>query len=76
MNFQRSYIYGDKSYYDSLKLLKSTALEIGKVDEATMYTREWLETQDFYKNGKSVRYILDQPRGNGYWLWKIFLILR
>ena len=36
------------------------------------YTREWLETTDFYKQNKT---ILDQKRGNGYWAWKPYIIM-
>jgi hypothetical protein len=35
-------------------------------------TEKGLKTTDFYKNNK---YILDMPRGCGYWLWKPFIIL-
>ena len=35
------------------------------------YTREWLEQTEFYQQQK---HILDQPRGNGYWLWKPYII--
>ena len=36
------------------------------------YTREWLETTDFYSENRE---ILDMPIGNGYWLWKPYIIL-
>jgi len=64
--------YGNPKYYKSLDLLEKTALEVGKVDLFIRYTREWLETTEFYKKNK---YILDMPRGNGYWIWKPFIIL-
>jgi len=67
--------YGNEPYYKSLDLLKKTALEIGEVDEVYIYTREWLEKTDFYTKSKRNKYILDQPRGNGLWLYKPFLIL-
>ena len=59
--------YSTLNFKKSLDLLEKTALEIGKVDQAIMYDREWLETTDFYKKTK---YILDKPKGAGYWVWK------
>ena len=67
--------YGNEPYYKSLDLLEKTALEIGKVDQFIRYTRKWIEKSDFYTKSKRNRYILDQPRGNGLWLYKSFLIL-
>lgn len=50
--------------------------QLDKADSLGMktrgYTREWLEQTDFYKQHQ---HILDQPRGDGYWLWKPFVIL-
>lgn len=64
--------YGNKPYYGSLNLLGKSAIEVGKVDQFQRFTREWLEGTEFYSKN---RYILDQPRGNGYWIWKPFIIL-
>lgn len=64
--------YGDKLYTKSLDLLEKTTIEIGKSDEFIRYNRELLETTEFYQKNK---YILDQQRGNGLWLWKPFIIL-
>jgi hypothetical protein len=64
--------YGNQPYYKSLDLLERTSYEIGKVDEFHRYTREWLESTEFYKKNQ---YILDKHRGNGYWMWKPFIIL-
>lgn len=65
--------YGNEKYYKSLDLLEKTSLEIGKVDQFVRYTRDWLETTEFYAKNQ---YILSMPRGNGYWIWKPFLILK
>jgi len=65
--------YANKRYLKSLRSLEKTAIEIGKVDKVCAYTREWLETTDFYK--KNI-YILNMPRGNGYWIYKPYIILK
>lgn len=35
------------------------------------YSREWLETTEFYRSNRK---ILDVPKGNGYWIWKPYII--
>jgi len=42
------------------------------VNDVYEWNREALEQTDFYDAHKD---ILDEPRGNGYWLWKPFIIL-
>jgi hypothetical protein len=64
--------YGTDDYKKSLDLLEQTTLEIGKVNKFIRYTREWLVDQEFYRKNK---YILDQPRGGGYWAYKAPCIL-
>lgn len=64
--------YGNAPYYRSLDFLEKTAYEVGGIDSFHRYTREWIETTEFYKKNK---YILDKPRGNGYWIWKPYIIL-
>jgi hypothetical protein len=64
--------YGNELYRKSLEQLEQTAYYIGKVDGVYAYTREWLEQTNFYKKN---RYILDKPRGNGFFMWKPFIIL-
>ena len=56
-----------------MDLLEKSSSERGKVDQFIRYTREWLETTDFYPKN---RYILDNPRGNGFFIWKPFIILQ
>lgn len=36
------------------------------------YNREWLEESNFYGYHKK---LLDQPKGNGFWAWKPYIIL-
>lgn len=64
--------YGNEPYYGSISRLKETSLKVGKSDEFVAFTREWLEGTEFYVKNK---YILDKPRGNGYWLYKVHCIL-
>ncbi len=64
--------YGNQPYYKSLEALKQSAIEIGGVDQCIIYTRDDIEKTDFYIKNK---FILDQPRGNGYWLWKAFILM-
>ena len=65
--------FGNEKYYKSLDLLAKTSLEVGKTDEVICYKQEDLKDTDFWrKNG----YILMQPRGAGYWIWKPHLILK
>ena len=66
--------FGNEKYYKSLDLLKKTAIDLGNVDETRMFSFEWLKTTPFYKN-KMANFILNQPRGAGYWLWKPYIIL-
>lgn len=63
--------FGDQKYRKSLDLLKETSEKIGNA-KFIEYNDAWLQTTDFYYKNK---YILDQPRGAGYWIWKPHIIL-
>jgi len=63
--------YTDIKYRLREQYFKNKAENIGFYNVIN-YRREWLETTDFYLENK---YILDMPRGNGYWLWKPYIIL-
>ena len=65
--------FGDQKYYKSIELLSSSALSVGKVDEVIKYTKEELESTDFWKKNS---FILSRPRGAGYWIWKPYIILK
>lgn len=63
-------------YTDSKFRVRETPLlnkmkDVG-FDQIINYRREWLETTEFYLENKE---ILDMSRGNGYWLWKPYIIL-
>jgi len=59
--------YSTIEFKKSLDLLEKTANEIGQVDKTFMYDKEWLMTTEFYRKNK---FILSQPKGAGYWIWK------
>ena len=61
--------YSNHVYAERMKQLLAKADDLGIRSRG--YTREWLEQTEFYQQQK---HILDQPRGNGYWLWKPYII--
>jgi hypothetical protein len=61
--------YSDKNYreyQDTLNKVYKDSFDIHS------YTREWLETTEFYNENKE---ILDEPKGIGLWAWKPYIIL-
>jgi len=66
-----SIFYTNKRFREVAVPLRERLTEL-KFDRVLHYTREWLETTDFYSENKE---ILDMPKGDGYWLWKPFIIL-
>ena len=64
--------YSDINYRDHQNFLVDTIKKNNLFDDAEAYTREWLETTDFYKENKT---ILDKDRLAGYALWKPYVIL-
>lgn len=64
--------YANKLYERQLALNKKSALEIGGVDEHYSYGPDDIDIKFKEKN----KYILSQKRGNGYWLWKSYFILK
>lgn len=65
--------YGNEQYYKSLDVLKQTSLEVGKVDEVICYKESDLKLTEFWRKNS---FILNQPRGAGYWIWKPYIILQ
>ena len=64
--------YANKPFYKSQQQLKKSAYKYG-VDEVIDYNDIWLKKQTaFYQKNN---HILSQKRGNGFWLWKPFIIL-
>ena len=64
--------YADYKYFKCLKINKFTAKNVGKVDLYYDYKPEDIDI-DFKKKNKD---ILSRKRGNGYWLWKPYFILK
>ena len=64
--------YGDKNYQKQLYYNKKSALEVGQVDEYYSYGPEDID-EGFKEKNKD---ILSRRRGNGYWLWKPYFILK
>ena len=54
--------YSDMSYRNKQKEITYRNDEHKTFSDVFSYTREWLETTDFYKDNNN---ILDQSRGNG-----------
>lgn len=63
-------IYGTDEFSGTLELLKDSIRDY--VDEIHTYNRSDID-QTFYKENEN---ILKQSRGNGYWIWKPYFILK
>ena len=55
--------YSDINYRDHQNFLVDTIKKNNLFDDAEAYTREWLETTDFYKENKT---ILDKLTATNY----------
>jgi hypothetical protein len=64
--------YGNERYKSSLQFLQKSALEVAKVDEFYAYGPNDID-KEFKEKNKD---ILSRPRGNGYWLWKPYFLLK
>jgi len=64
--------YANYKYFKQLKVNKFTAINVGKVDKYYSYKPEDIDI-DFQKKNKE---ILSRKRGNGYWIWKPYFILK
>ena len=62
--------YGNNIFKKSQEINSQSALKIGGFDEVISYHPKDIDS-DFYKKNKE---ILEQERGNGYWLWKSYFI--
>lgn len=47
--------------------------QLGEFDGIFHYTRQWIEHTDLYRDNKE---LMDEPVGNGFWLWKPYIILQ
>ena len=64
--------YSNKGFQRQLKINKKSAIEVGKVNEYYSYGPEDID-HEFKEKNKD---ILSRKRGNGYWLWKPYFILK
>ena len=64
--------YANDKYAKYLKINKLSAINVGKVDEYYSYKPDDIDV-NFKRNNKD---ILSNERGNGYWLWKPYFILK
>ena len=62
--------YSNDLYKKSQKLNSTTGKKVGLFDEVISYSPKDID-KDFYEKNKK---ILNQKRGNGYWLWKPYFI--
>lgn len=62
--------YASNGYYECQKRFTNSI--VNEDVDVLSYTDKWLRKQKFYKENK---FILDQKRGGGYWLWKPFILL-
>jgi len=63
--------FATPNFYWSQKRLNESGLKYG-IDEVRSYNKEMIKKTSLYKKNK---WILDQKRGGGYWLWKPYIIL-
>lgn len=63
--------FGTGNYAGYANNLKETALTIGGFVDATVYAKNILDHEFRERNA----HILNQPRGDGYWLWKPYIIM-
>lgn len=64
--------YANAKYRKAQKFNSKTAISKGKVDKVFSYSPKDLDADFRQKNST----ILSQKRGNGYWLWKPYVILK
>jgi hypothetical protein len=64
--------YATKDFVRTAKALAKSAIDVG-FDDATVLTADDVSSTDFARDNAD---ILSRPRGDGYWLWKPFLIDR
>lgn len=63
--------YASRGFFKQQEFLARSALKLG-IGHIELWNRERLCTTAFYLENKA---ILDQRRGDGYWLWKPYIIL-
>jgi hypothetical protein len=64
--------YANDKYFKQLEINKYSAINVGKVDKYYSYKPEDID-RNFKNKNKD---ILTRKRGNGYWIWKPYFILK
>jgi len=64
--------YADKTFSQAQKLNAKTGFEIGGFDDVRSFAPEDID-EKFYAENKE---LLNEFRGNGYWLWKPYFLLK
>jgi hypothetical protein len=64
--------YANDKYFKQLEINKYSAINVGKVDKYYSYKPEDIDINFKNKN----KDILTRKRGNGYWIWKPYFILK
>lgn len=64
--------YSSSEFREAQNSLNASAKEYGNFTDIDPWNDDRLKKTAFYQENKG---ILDEPRGNGYWIWKPFIIL-
>ena len=64
--------YADEKYFKQLEVNKFSAINVGKVDKYYSYKPDDIDIN--FKNKH--KDILSRKRGNGFWIWKPYFILK
>ena len=64
--------YADENFKKAQQFNTKTAYSKGRVDKVIQYSPKDIDKKFYLEN----KYILDKPRGGGYWLWKPYIILK
>lgn len=60
--------YAHRRFLNSQELCTKTGYDVGGFDKVFQYRVTDIDDEFYYKN----KFILEQPRGAGYWLWKYY----
>lgn len=67
--------FGNRDYYTALDRIKAQAKQFNIFDFIFIFNDKELENfENFWKTHQY--FILENPKGHGYWLWKPFLVLK
>jgi len=64
--------YANNGYYNSQKNNTLTGISVGGFDKSYSFNFSDIDNEFYQKN----KFILDKPRGAGYWIWKYYFSLK